>query len=513
MSFILKTNNRKVRSGSTIRAKIVSPDQKDFAVKDYPVLVQIQSLSDYDRVIRDAQQIGAILDAANDWNNITECIEELSSALQANSNGSNVSIREMTNGIANGITYIGLDGNVQTRPKYNPESPNQGHMVTLVIDVRYNEAHTTVEKEFKIPAYTNFDIINTIKNNFTSDVLWNYLKKDNIDPNFIFSDFNDLEDPDVQAEIIQEIGISNMFDANIEGSVPVLEVTPPDYYTNLFEGKTSYNRISATDMYQLDRASYTINKVTDNVLRPMFSALGIDSSADKIRGNVIAYSMKSKGTANNEYVATWSLGEGTGSTCRVSKSIGFLSELISNAQVRNNISKSAHIGWFLPENIFSDLGLTDESCTNTQTSSRKEIIIPADKNVFLRLPKKISDLVTSEDNIIADDDTNPIGYYINEVRTTEGFTNNMFTFKIELDKDAYTFDYVNFDDELDTSFATKGRSFDSTEIGTAEYIAIPKDQFTTEVKGVLNIIPYENTLTGSTANISIYFKLKRAAAE
>lgn len=129
MAYRLKPNNRKMLSGTTLVAKIVSPDKKAFVTAEYPILVQTQQLSDEECCIRDMQTVDAILESNNDFSDIKNGINSLADALEANNNGTTISLpsdswKNATYEDADGKKHVLMttDGRVQERPLYNPNA-------------------------------------------------------------------------------------------------------------------------------------------------------------------------------------------------------------------------------------------------------------------------------------------------------------------------------------------------------------------------------------------------------
>jgi hypothetical protein len=522
MGFKLKTNNRKVESGTVITAKIVSPDKSAYDYQDFSIVVQPQSLTDKEKVIRDAQTIASILDSNNpDWTRITDKIRgvyEASKAAQycdvifgdkTTPSGSNSLI---DNGESvDHVRIININnGEVIKRPPYSSTATQAGFTATLQMTVRSGEEMEVIRRVFTVPMYTKEEVLANITDQWKEQRIWNLIKNNNSNKNSIRSN---LTIP-TALSALTSMGLEGIIDTSNDDNIPTLEFTFPSYYTPnlanaLINNSGEVAAVSAVEAWQMDRTIYSVNGVyVRDLSTDDCSALGINGP--KTKGEVVAYRFYSKSNDQNKIIGRWSY-----DAMSVSGSIanvGFLSQAVDIADIKNNIAQSFSLGWFMPTDALISYGITDTPIGNgNNQSNRKTITIPSGKHIVFKLPTRFSTMVT--------DDTNPVvdysntGYSYNPLEGSPvGFADSMFAnMTISFNEDLHsTYNRIDVDSSLDADPSlTIGDAKDFTaDQNNTKYLYLNASEAKT-FTGALNLILNETSL-GAGANITIYFSVNIA---
>lgn len=496
MSFILKPNNRKNRSGSTLIAKIVSPDKKDFIYKEYPVLVQEQTLTDQEAVIRDMQQLDAILSGANvNWANITEEIKELSVALKSATNGSTIDPPTFTIQNMGDLEIVSKDGKITNRPKYDGEDSTD-FSSTMNIKIHKGDVEEIFSKDFVVPAYTAQEIVEKITSYLGDNIFWNYIKGNNNSSTKIFSD---LAQPSVTA-ILNQSGLYTMINMDKPANIPTLSFEYPEFYTTpLLNSEGKYTRPDSDDIYGKD-SLYNIEPVTDTNAYDIGIA---NYNSDKNYGLTVAYAFSSKKASENKIVGTFELDEATAST--EIKDVAFISSVINISDVTENIIGSAHQSWILGLSIMNHYSITDALLGNNNSSVT--FTVPNNsENIVIRIPNNFLSMTSEDVASTVIGDVNNIGYSTTD-GVLKGFTNQFATI-------AYTFNtpVVITDSPIYTGTPT-GETVNSVTVdGTSKFAVLEfSDIPSSGITGVFSIVT-KDTNIGNTFNIQYSFTIKKATS-
>ncbi len=502
MSFILKPNNRKKRSGSTLVAKIISPDKKDYIYKEYPVLIQEQTLTDQEAVIRDMQQLDAILSGANpNWASITEEIKELSVALKSATNGSTIDPPTFTIQAVGDLEIVSKDGKIINRPKYNGENSTD-FSSTMNIKVHKGDVEEIFTKDFIVPAYNAQEILEKMTSYLNNNnIFWNYIKGNNVSYAKIFSN---LSKPNVST-ILNQSGLHQLINMEEPTNIPTLTFTYPNFYSaTLLNADGEYTRPNANDVYGKD-ALYNIQSLTD----VNASDIGIPGySVDKNYGLTVAYTLSSKNPQDNIITGTFSL-EGQKSSAEI-KDVAFVSSIINISDVVDNIVSSAHDSWILGLTTMSHYGLTDKLLGNNNSSV--VWTIPNDtENIVIRIPSTF--LAMTVDNVNGTDDKtvisdkNNIGYATTD-GVLKGFTNTFATVTYSFSTPVKVVDSPFYTSSIDASVVPVSNVSvnNSLQYSILEFADIPAGGLT----GTFSIVT-KDTNIGNTYNINYTFTIKKAS--
>ena len=524
MGFKLKTNNRKVESGTVITAKIVSPDKSAYDYQDFSIVVQPQSLTDKEKVIRDAQTIASILDSNNpDWTNITDKIRgvyEASKAAQycdvifgdkTTPSGSNSLIDNGED--INHVRIVNINnGEVIKRPPYDSTATQAGFTATLQMTVRSGEEAEVIRRAFTVPMYTKAEVLANIGEQWKEQKIWELIKNTNTSKNSIRSN---LKIP-TALSALTSMGIESIIDTSNDDNIPKLTFTFPSYYTpnlvsKLINDSGEVAAISAVEAWQMDRTICSVNGV---YARDLSSddcvALGIDGSRTK--GEISTYRFSSKNSDQNKIVGKWSYDDMTisGSIINVS----FLSQAVDIANIKSNIAQSFSLGWFIPTDALVSYGINDTPIgTGNNQNNRKTITIPAGKHIVFKLPTRFSTMITDDTNPIADH-TNT-GYSYNPLDGGPvGFSDGMFAnMTISFNDTLHsTYNHIDVDSSLDADpSSTIGDATEFTaDQSNTKYLYLNTSEART-FNGTFNLILNENSL-GAGASIPIYFTVNIASA-
>lgn len=523
MGFKLKTNNRKVESGTVITAKIVSPDKSAYDYQDFSIIVQPQSLTDKEKVIRDAQTIASILDSNNpDWTRITDKIRGVYEASKAAQYcdvifGDRTTSYGSSSLIDNGedVDHVRIvntnSGEVIKRPPYNSTATQAGFTATLQMTVRSGEEMEVIRRVFTVPMYTKEEVLANITDQWKEQKIWDLIKNNNTNKNSIRSN---LTIP-TALSALTSMGLESIVDTSNNDNIPTLEFTFPSYYTpnlvdTLINSSGEVAAISAVEAWQMDRTICSVNGVyardlsADDCL-----ALSIDSS--KTKGEITTYRFSSKNSEQNKIVGKWSYGDM--SISGTIANVGFLSQAVDIANIKNNIAQSFSLGWFIPADALASYGITDAPIgTGNNQSNRKTISIPSGKHIVFKLPTRFSTMITSDTNPVTDY-TNT-GYSYNPLDGSPvGFADSMFaSMTMSFNDDLHsTYNYIDVDSSSDadpTSTIEDAKDFTANQNNT-KYLYLNASEART-FTGAFNLILNENSL-GAGASITIYFSVAIAS--
>lgn len=522
MGFKLKTNNRKVESGTIITAKIVSPDKSAYDYQDFSIVVQPQSLSDKEKVIRDAQTIASILDSNNpDWTRITDKIRGVVEASKAatycdvfygdiTSPSGNSSLIDSGEDVNHNRIVNVNNGEVIKRPPYNASSTSPGFTATLQMSVKSGDEVEIIRRPFTVPMYTKAEVLGTITEYWTETKIWDLIKNNNTNKNAIHSN---LTVPSALSALTA-IGIDSIIDSTNDDNVPTLEFTFPSYYTpndsdSLVSATGEVTAIPATEAWQMDRDLYTVTGLASRDLsNEDCSSYGIQNS--KSKGEVVLYRFASKNTDHNKITTKWSYDNGSVNITKDISGISFLSQLVKLEDIRANIAQSFSLGWFIPPTALASYGVDDTTIgTNNSQNNRKNITIPAGKHVVLQLPSKFSTMITTDTNPVVD--KTKIGYSYSPVDGLPvGFTDNMFSaMQINFTQPLHsTYSTIEVDNPSDADpTSTMGDSTDfSAETNNTQYLYLNTSE-AVPFNGSLTLTLNENAL-GAGSNVTVYFSIQ-----
>ena len=457
MSFTLKPNNRKNRAGATLIAKIVSPDKQDFAYREYPVLLHEQALTDQEAVIRDKQQVDAIISSSNSfWNEQpgvipddslgnplyvkTESIKGLTTALTSATNGSTIDPPKFTVQTLDGEQIISDNGEIKFRPKYKGDD-TLDFMTTMTIDVHKGDVKETYTQDIIIPAWTKEEIAGDLES-ITGAQLWELIKGQNGDhklsdseTKIVYKNFADLSS-DI-TPLYTLLGL----DKKMELDIPVGE---PDYLPKLT--LTYPNIIEGTPFIAVDKKTVTRPSVADCIdTYKKTASLKVSDISDAVcpEGNgfdplniVSAYTVQNA-TSSNAVTGTIEFGGNNISIPSTQLNIAIMSSLIKFSHFKANFTDSSQLSWIVPQEsiVAYSSGISGStSLKNNSSASPFSIQVGATENFAIKLPSTLSDIF--KNNPFNDGDgtggTSPIGYSYSisagsTVGTAIGFNQNLFT--------------------------------------------------------------------------------------
>lgn len=522
MGFKLKTNNRKVESGTIITAKIVSPDKSAYDYQDFSIVVQPQSLSDKEKVIRDAQTIASILDSNNpDWTHITDKIRGVVEASKAatycdvfygdiTSPSGNSSLIDSGEDINHNRIVNVNNGEVIKRPPYNASSTSPGFTATLQMSVKSGDEVEIIRRPFTVPMYTKAEVLGTISDYWTETKIWDLIKNSNTNKNAIHSN---LTVPSALSALTA-LGIDSIVDSTNDANVPALEFTFPSYYTpddssSLVSATGEVAAIPATEAWQMDRDLYTVTGLASRDLsQEDCGSYGIQNS--KSKGEVVLYRFASKNTDQNKITTKWSYDNGATNITKDISGINFLSQLVRLEDIRANIAQSFSLGWFIPPTALASYVVDDTTIgTNNSQNNRKIVTVPAGKHVVLQLPSKFSTMITTDTNPVVD--KTKIGYsYSPAEGLPVGFTDNMFSamqinFTQPLHSTYSTIEVDNASDADPTNTIGDNTEF-TAEPNNTKYLYLNTSE-AVPFNGSLTLTLNENAL-GAGANVTVYFSIQ-----
>jgi len=263
MSFILKSNNRKNRSGSTLRAKVVTEVNGTIKskVKDFPIIVREQKLSDKECVIRDKQQMESIIISSNEtiedsgetYIIVKDQIKELNTAITSATNGSIIDTPQWS--ITN-ENILSKNGEVINRPKFGDDSD---FITIMSIKVHKGDEEETFKVGIKVPRYEVLEVLNQLDMVFGQTTLINAIKDQNVDLNSIR---HNLKKPS-EAALIEQMQVSNYINTNNINKVK-LNINVPDIYVMYrnFSVQTNEYLDTYTKVKLLDSETYEVNNLS-----------------------------------------------------------------------------------------------------------------------------------------------------------------------------------------------------------------------------------------------------------
>lgn len=464
MSFILKTNNRKKVSGSTLVAKIVSPDCKDWDSRRYPVTVSVQGLSDKECVIRDIQQIDSILCSNNEvyengflLGNNSE-LSELGIALNSAVNGSSVSevtiVDEQENLIDDNSMIQITNGNkckVIHRPPYNPKDENdlgddeesyksvdisvtvsKGDYSEKYIRTIYVKPYTADEVALKITQYLQDDFWNCIKgeHNISTDKVF-----DNFNADFI-KNANGYSINKIYGEINKRANNDVVFNKDNENLNISFEVVPPAFFANLDvynDENCTLSRMSASSMYMMKVSSDSntlsaglniepvryFDKSTDEYL---VEAIGLDQENKQSYtddGYIFAYSCTGNNN-NSKFKCNVSVQGISSNEVIETNNIKLISQGISFADIMDNIYYSTFVRNFVSSASNKEDSLGEKRGSGKYNYIVREVNLPNQGGMYMRIPMSIKSLFSVGDGLVECNKEKKIGYiYIANETTTD----------------------------------------------------------------------------------------------
>lgn len=519
MGFKLKTNNRKVESGTILTAKIVSPDKSAYDYQDFSIIVQPQSLTDKEKVIRDAQTIASILDSNNpDWTRITDKIRGVYEASKAAQYcdvmfGDKTTPSGSSSLIDNGedVNHVRIvnvnNGEVIKRPPYSSTATQAGFTATLQMTVHSGEEAEVIRRVFTVPMYTKEEVLANITDQWKEQRIWDLIKNNNTSKNSIRSN---LIIP-TALSALTSMGLESIVDTSNNDNIPTLEFTFPSYYTPnavsaLINNSGEVAAISAVEAWQMDRTICTVNGVyARDLSADDCFALGVTGS--KTKGEITTYRFASKNNDQNKIIGKWSYG--AMSISGTIANVSFLSQAVDIANIKSNIAQSFSLGWFIPADALASYGITDTPIgARNDQSNRKTISIPSGKHIVFKLPTRFSTLITDDTNPIADY-TNT-GYSYNPLKGGPvGFSDSMFaSMTISFNEELHsTYSHIDVDSSSDadpTSTIGDAKDFTADQNNT-KYLYLNASE-ARSFNGTFNLILNENSL-GAGTNITIYFNV------
>lgn len=555
MSFVLKTNNRKKVSGSTLVAKIVSPDKKDYVTREYPVTVSVQTLSDKECVIRDIQQIDSILCSNNEIHPSGDgfilsngaSLGELGVALGSAVNGSSVSevtiVNERDNLIGNDPMVQITNGTVCkviNSPIYDPQTPFNANSddpygdkvykkVEFSITVSKGDYSEDYVKAIYVKAYSATDVQNKI-NLYLQDNLWDCIKGANTSENKVFTNFDKNFIKNIDNYAIDKIyeGTGHIFNKDNENINISLNISAPDFFdtlTNIYdEENCTITRLSASSMYQKKTSQEALSANLN--IEPVRSFV---SPTDNLLMSTIDLQTENK--INNyadDYIFAYSCtgsDEASKFKCELTvqdlisnvetNNIKVISNSISLNDIRENIISSFMFGCFVdPSN--ADGGTDDtlfevNSVSGQYEQVRKNVNV-SNKNVYMRIPKRITSLFSTD----MLNDTKKIGYSYYSSNPDNGGINDPFRSRDMFEKVEVTCSigngselYIVDDEEKTTSNTTLSTKYEHTG-NNDMYICIPSETDTNYFEISLKYVSRASLFKPNNFEIPITLRFTKA---
>ena len=465
MGFILKTNGRKLRSGAKIQAKIVTEDKKSFLKTNYDFLIQVKELTNQEKVLRDAQQVASLLDAANGVINNTympgNSIAQIASL--TNTQGSYGSWIYSPQFIGNAT--INQQGKILTRPKYGQNNVTVIMSIEVAIGNPGDEdyAHTTIKRNIIIQAFNEIEIIQQyIRSALGDNKFWNFIKKKNFEKERVFSNLKF----DTEEDTYEQFNNNFTFDIGDRTNVKLSDIMDQNEYENNFGIELTYSSISAkpnndesASPVVIDNTSMATERKSFSVIKSLNNAVDTNDNTrictvDYITNqSVTDFDEKLKIINNDNDTTTERALENDYNhiiACRVceqmpnpnglgmvhvtkakmvcslpdsnsddpdakisytcEENIKYTSKAVDADDIISNISDSAKLSWILPHHYFNTLNdgtmnLSDNEAlagTLNSDSSRRILKWPSNKHLVLRLPCRIESLHLQDANITDD---------------------------------------------------------------------------------------------------------------
>ena len=422
MSFILKPNNRKNRSGSTLRAKLVKKveakngigeDKIASITKDFPIIVREQKLSDKECVIRDEQQLASIIEAANifeiepgkSYMEVKEQINELTTALSSATNGSIIDSPQWSN---TNYNILSKNGEVINRPKFGD---TQDFNTIMSIRVHKGDEEEIYQVNVRVPRHSAEEILSILSNKFTTAVFSNAIKNQNNDLNNIHGN---LKKPS-EAELIEQMGITNFVNTNnlskikLNVTVPNTQVWYENFNTNTNQYTGEYSKVtllnpetyavtnlSARDMIYIKNNldieltdtnsgdSFTNNTTVNSVIGKYgYDFINIQKlkqefnikTDDPAYNSIICYSLK----ASAKLIAQWEIIQGDDpsaedysiKTDALEQDLTFISNVIPAEDIWYNLANSITFGCISTGENLAEITNINTVITNNDTDTDK----------------------------------------------------------------------------------------------------------------------------------------------
>lgn len=510
MAYRLKPNNRKMLSGTTLVAKIVSPDKKAFVTAEYPILVQTQQLSDEECCIRDMQTVDAILESNNDFADIKNGINSLADALEANNNGTTISLpsdswKNATYEDADGKKHVLMttDGRVQERPLYDPNATDEQKFrgVQFTIHIKKGTAERTLTKTAIIPMYSKEEVLafNTGYNP------WNLIKLNNIAKDKITGNLKVIFTPEEIRTFLGE-AFSKRAVSNKDEAVPKMDIDISALYG--FNSETGeYTRPTASEVWQMQDSD------TSHRFEPIYDNNEVAGTNKGNTGAIIAYGIDNI-AGSNSILSILKYDDETHNPPVPINDARVISSFITIDEVKANLANSMYLHW---AGLDAITGKNSIIAVGAAGSTQNAPITCAlnGKGLVVTCPGSIEDLVKDENSGIVD--TSKIGYsaIMEDNRVNVRGFGKVLSFKLKLDTDIrFHLGTSPLDPEtLNTSITVKDYNF-SGEVNsnsTKQFIGIlnddiPSDGLSGSLSVQINGKPYGKS---NAETVTLYFKITK----
>lgn len=533
MGFLLKTNNRKMVSGLTLKAKIVSPDKQAYDYDEYPIIIKEQTLSDQDKILRDYQVVCSTLDSNNrDWiiTNKINGLDELSNVVNYSTisygtiNNSNL----IDNGVMDGERIVDeKTGKVIKRPPYDVNNTDKGFTAIMQLTLTCGTQKMSVIRPFTVPMWTKEQVLKEIMDKWTENNIWKIIRGNNSENSKWL--FTNLNIPN-EMTALQALGLTSIINTSDNSNIPSLTFTYPTYYTTesgdpLIKSDGTVALMSAKEVYALSTsANYRVTGVQPSYLTTeQASARNINVS--KSKGETVLYRLAAQNPDLNNIVTTWSYDNTSSKTKAIA--VEFLSNTIAMADIISNIKKSVSLGWFMRAEDFNSYfdgivtnGDRDQLFpANNDQTNRMVITINPGKHVQFRLPSSLDTLLLTNTHGIVDHES--IGYAKDiNLNVNSGFVNAMLngmslnfqnTGAVQMSS---SLNSISVDNEITEQATKTGTNFDS---GNApQYIWLNSADFDTlgsnGLQGSFTINLNINSIRDQASQITVYFTIKKKAS-
>ena len=505
MAYKFKTNNKRQVSGTTLIAKIVSPDTNSFRTAEYPIVLQAIGISDAEACIRDKQSLLSKLNASNDFDNLTTQVNNMDTQ---GANGTKITYDFSDS------SYIDSTGNVLRRPKFDStvEEANRFVAVTMTITISKNEAKEVVQQLIIIPMYTAYEVLSAVL--FGTTALWNNIKLSNYSYNSIISNlklaWND------KTEILNLIPeISTYALTSKEANIPALSFdagslafTAGTDQIGITNATGTITRPTFAQMYSQSKAednTYTITEVRDTDSDATVSAEERNGST----GSVVAYRISN----NSNIKATFTLEDEK--IDRTLNAVKVMSNYIGLTEIRNTIINASSISWLIRLIDLTDNKYTFDSkvnsetgiISNAQSENNRVVISTSGEDIILRCPSDITDLTQSADYVI--NDSQNIGYYTTfegGSSTAHGFgaSSLSFTLKTEVPMTLVTESNIGTwtDNTDNSSYSAIGSNEAEKQYLCIKYSDLPTENVNISLDVNINI-------PGCSGKHTLYFAIKK----
>lgn len=561
MGYKLHTHNRKVNSGTKLRARIVTPNEKKaFINAEYDILIQTEKLSDKECCIRDKQTIDAILNTNNpDYTNITTAIVGLNTALSSISYSDKAVVtqwegdRITVNGTE--VQLIDSNGRVITRPPYNPKAQpglERYREVSFTITITKNKESETLTKTFFVPNYTAQEVLDILQSNLTESKLWNAINKNNANYGWdciqsgLKTSFTAQEVRSLFGDIIKTLVVNN------DESVPSLEIDLSKLYNSNGTGMQangSFTPITAPQAYAVSNGTSVSNYETISVSVDDYmetSSIGMAISAYRhsslARGNgfypVIAYLVRGKTTDLQKIIGilkyTTDQDETLTRNAEAKSEINgcaIMSVPVNPATIITNVVNPSIKGTWAGLQYYTNgqVAATTPIVTNGPGSSSSNplvISLADDESFIVKLPASVHTLARDGLSNISDLITEKIGYSV--VASTsdpviKGFSTKCLKFRLEITtSDINMWEYNGADltttagrASVDTNAAVitsqgSGVSDITNDSSTDKWLVIPNSLIDsgTSINCALHVSLNEATYgAGATNEATLYFRI------